>query len=276
MSELIKSSLFKLKSKNILNPELDLRILLNNTNKNKKEIILSNLDEKGIDLKTFNSYLERRLKYEPISKIINKKSFWKYDFYVNQDVLDPRPETELILEESLNFIKNKNKNLNILDIGTGSGCLAISLAKEFINSKILAVDISKKAISIANKNIINHNCLNQIKTKSINFNKVYDNFDLIVSNPPYLSFSEYKKTTTTVKRFDPKIALLGGIDGLLFYKNFSKKIPKIMKKKSFLILEIGEAQASKCIEILSKSGLKLIKKSKDLQNKDRILVFSKV
>ena len=107
MSELIKSSLFKLKSKNILNPELDLRLLLNNTNKNKKEIILSNLEEKFIDIKTFNAYLERRLNYEPISKIINKKSFWKYDFYVNQDVLDPRPETELILEESLNFVKNK-------------------------------------------------------------------------------------------------------------------------------------------------------------------------
>ncbi len=276
MSELIKSSLFKLKSKNILNPELDLRILLNNTNKNKKEIILSNLDEKGIDIKTFNSYLERRLNYEPISKIINKKSFWKYDFYVNQDVLDPRPETELILEESLNFVKNKKKYINILDIGTGSGCLAISLAKEYINAKILAVDISKKAILIANKNIVNHNCLDQIKTKSISFNKVYDKFDLIVSNPPYLSMSEYKKTSISVKKFDPKIALLGGIDGLLFYKYFSKKIPKIMKKNSYLILEIGETQGSKCIELLCKSGLKLIKKSKDLQKKDRILVFSKV
>ncbi len=276
MSDLIKSSLSKLKSKKIINPELDLRVLLNNTKKIKKEIFLSNLNEKNINIKKFNSYLKRRLKHEPVLKIINKKSFWKYDFYVNRHVLDPRPESEFILEESINFIKNKKKCINILDIGTGSGCLSVSLAKEFINSKILAVDISKKAIAIANKNILNHNCSHQIETKVSSYDKLKNQFDLIVSNPPYLSLSEYYKLNKTVKKFDPKMALIGGVDGLFFYRSFANKLPCIMKKNSYLILEIGEEQALKCINLLRNSGLKLIKKTKDLQKKDRILVFSKV
>tara|TARA_Y100001970_G_C14044238_1_gene755439 strand:- start:3 stop:833 length:831 start_codon:yes stop_codon:yes gene_type:complete len=276
MSELIKSSLQKLKLKKISNPELDLRVLINNSKTNNKEIFLSNFSEKDIDIKKFYLYLERRLKHEPISKIINKKNFWKYDFYVNKDVLDPRPETELILEESLNLIKNKKKRIDILDIGTGSGCLAISLAKEFINSKILAVDISKKAVAIANKNIYIHKSASQIITKVISFDRINNYFDLIVSNPPYLSSSEYYKTNIEVKNFDPKVALLGGSNGLLFYKKFAKKLPHIMKKNSYLILEIGEKQASKCIQLFINSGLKFVKKTKDLQKKDRILLFSRV
>ena len=191
-------------------------------------------------------------------------------------MLDPRPETELILEESIKLIKNKKKCIDILDIGTGSGCIAISLGKEFINSKILAVDISKKAVAIANKNILIHKSSHQIKTKVISFDKINNNFDLIVSNPPYLSLSEYYQTNIDVKKFDPKVALIGGINGLLFYKKFAKKLPDIMKKNSFLILEIGENQASKCIKLFIDSGLKFLKKTKDLQKKDRILVFSKV
>ena len=276
MSNLVKLSLKKLKSQNILNPELDLRILLNNSKKKNNELFLSTLNEEEINKIKFEKYLSRRLGHEPISKILNKKNFWKYEFYVNYNVLDPRPETEFIIEESLYYIKNRKKHLNILDIGTGSGCLSVSLAKEFLNSKILAIDISQKAILVAKKNILKHDCNNQIEAKVLSFSKIYGSFDLIVSNPPYLSTKEYLSTHHDIKKFEPKIALFGGFDGLTFYKAYAKKLPNIMKKNAFLILEIGEKQASNCIKIFNNSGLKLIKKSQDLQKKDRILVFSKI
>ena len=141
MNEFINSCLDKLKDKKIPNAEIDLRVLLNYSKYSKNEIILSNFDVTQINIDLFNKLLNRRLANEPISKIINKKYFWKDDFYVNKFVLDPRPETEGIVEESLKLITNKKSKLKILDIGTGSGAIAISLAREFINSDIIAIDV---------------------------------------------------------------------------------------------------------------------------------------
>ena len=156
MNDFIISSLEKLKKKKIPNAEIDLRILLNYSKYSKNEIILSNLDLDQININLFNKVLNRRLSNEPISKIINKKNFWKDEFYVNEFVLDPRPETEGIIEESTKLIKNKQCSIKILDIGTGSGALAISLAREFINAKIMAIDISEEAIKVANANFNNN------------------------------------------------------------------------------------------------------------------------
>ena len=161
MNDLVISSLEKLKEKNIPNPEIDLRILLNHSKCSKNEIILSNFDLDQININLFKKVLNRRLSNEPISKIINKKNFWKDEFYVNEFVLDPRPETEGIVEESLKLIKNKHSNIKILDIGTGSGALAISLAREFTNANITATDVSAEAIKVANKNINNKKLNNQ-------------------------------------------------------------------------------------------------------------------
>ena len=138
-------------SKKFSNPSLELRVLLNKSSINNKDIIFSNFDIKNINLKKFSKALSRRLKREPISKIYNSKNFWKYNFYVNKNVLDPRPETELILEKVLEYFPNKKDNLKILDLCTGSGCLAICLAKEYFNSEITAIDISPKALNVAKK-----------------------------------------------------------------------------------------------------------------------------
>src|SRR5210317_798730 len=165
MNDFIISSLEKLKNKNIPNAEIDLRVLLNYSKYSKNEIILSNFDLDQINIDLFNKVLHRRLSKEPISKIINKKNFWKDEFYVNEFVLDPRPETEGIVEESIKLIKNKNSNIKILDIGTGSGALAISLARKFINSKILDIDISEEAIKVARININKKKLNNQIQLK---------------------------------------------------------------------------------------------------------------
>ena len=276
MNNLIKLSLKKLKIHNIPNPDLDLRILLNYSSKSKKEIFLSNFNDIDIDLHKFHIILNRRLNFEPISKIINKKNFWKYDFYVDHNVLDPRPETELIIEESLKLLTKKNKKINILDLGTGSGCLAVCLAKEFINSKITAIDISTKAMKVASKNFNIHKCKNRITKRICTVESVNKKFDLIVSNPPYLSKDDYQNTSEEIKNYEPKKAFCGGNDGLFFYKKFAKKLPKLMKSNSYLILEIGEKQALNCIKLFSNSGLNFVKKVKDLQKKDRILIFSKL
>jgi len=276
MNNFIISSLNQLKEKKILNPEIDLRVLLNYSKYSKHEITFSNFDLDQINVNLFHKLLNRRLANEPISKIINKKNFWKDDFYVNKFVLDPRPETEGIVEESLKLIKDKKENLKILDIGTGSGALAISLAREFVNADILAIDISDKAIKVANKNIINKKLNNQIQVKKISIDLINEKFNLIVSNPPYLTKKELEKTSLEIRNYEPFIALDGGEDGLDFYREFANKLYRIMATNAYLILEIGDKQYVDCKEIFAVSQLNFHKKTQDLQKKDRIMVFSKI
>ena len=276
MIDLINSSLLALKKKNIPNPELDLRILLRSASFSKKEIILSNFDIEDLNINYFQKILKKRLQFKPISKIINTKSFWKYDFYVNSDVLDPRPETELIIEEVLNNFKVKEKKLKILDIGTGSGCLAISLAKEFVNSETTAIDVSQKALFVAKKNINKYNLSNRINLKLSDIKNLNEKFDIIVSNPPYLSNKEYKNLKQEVKKYEPSIALLGGKDGLKFYRKLAKEVGNLMKINSIFICEIGYNQLIACQNIFKNKNLVLKKISKDIQKIDRTLTFLKI
>ena len=276
MNNLIKESLIKLKQKNITSPELDLRILLKHASKKNDEIILSNLNVDNIDIVKFKSYLQKRINRQPIAKIIKNKPFWKNDFYVNNFVLDPRPETELIIEEALNIYRNKNLKLKILDIGTGSGCLAVSLAKEFKNASITAIDISKEALEVAEKNLKIHNCYNQIQLKMIDFKNINSKFDLIVSNPPYLTNEQFNNADPEVKNFEPKLALVGGNDGLKFYREYSNNLKNLMNKSAHFICEIGINQRQNCEEIFENSGLYLNKIVNDLQGIERILSFSKI
>ena len=276
MNNLVYLSLQKLRDKKIYNPELDLRILLNHSSKIKKQIFLNNFNINDIDIDYFNSLLQKRLNYEPISKIIKKKNFWKYDFFVNSNVLDPRPETELIIEEVLSNIKDRKKQYKILDIGTGSGCLAICLAKELTNSKITAIDISKTAINVAKKNIKLKKLEHQIDLRLIDINKIKDKYDIIVSNPPYLTECEYEKAQEEIKNFEPKVALVGGLDGLQIYRILSKKIDYIMTNNSYFVCEIGKGQLDSIKDIFQNTNLILKKISKDLNKIDRTLTFFKI
>ena len=276
MNNLIQESLIKLKKKNINNPELDMRILLKHASKKNNEIILSNLNLDNIDIDKFKISLQKRLNRQSVAKIINNKSFWKYNFYVNNFVLDPRPDTELIIEEVLNIYKNKNQQLKILDIGTGSGCIAISLAKEFKNASITAIDVSQEALEVAAKNSKIHNCVNQIQLKLIDFKNINSKFDLIVSNPPYLTNDQFDNTDPEVKYFEPKLSLVGGDDGLKFYREYSYTLQNLMNKKAYFVCEIGINQRQDCEEIFQNSGLNLSNIVHDLQGIERILSFSKI
>ena len=276
MNELIKESLIKLKQINIINPELDLRLLLKHSSKKNNDIILSNINLKDINIVKFKSFLQKRINRQPIAKIINNKSFWKNNFYVNNFVLDPRPETELIIEEALNIYRNKNLKLKILDIGTGSGCIAISLAKEFKNASITAIDISKEALEVAEKNLKRNDCTKQIQLKLIDYKKINLKYDLIVSNPPYLTNKQFNNAQPEVRNYEPKLALVGGDDGLKFYREYSNKLVKLMNKNAYFVCEIGIDQRKNCEEIFQNSGLFLNKIVNDFQGIERILSFSKI
>lgn len=276
MNNIIKSSLLELKKKNFLNPELDLKLLLQEASCKKKEIILSNLNIDDIDINYFNLLISKRLNREPISKILKRKYFWKNQFFVNSDVLDPRPESELIIEEVLKNINDRDKSLKILDVGTGSGCLAISLAKELKNSKVTAIDVSQKALAVAKKNVKLHNMGNQIEIKNRRIENIKNKFDIIISNPPYINENEYRNLQVEIRNFEPKVALLGGEDGLKFYRLFAENVERIMNKNSIFICEIGSSQLNSCKSIFSKTNLILKKISKDLQNIDRTLTFLKI
>ena len=131
-------------------------------------------------------------------------------------------------------------------------------------------------MKIASKNFKSHNCNKQIIEKICKIESLKQKFDLIVSNPPYLSKKDYELTSIDIKKYEPKKAFYGGVDGFYFYRKFSKLLPKIMNRNSYLVLEIGENQAKKCMKLFNKSGLKFVKKVQDLQEKDRILIFSKL
>ena len=203
MNNFIKNHLEKLQNNHFLYPDIELRALFNKTSKLKKEIIFSNFEIDQINLNLFQKAFARRLVNEPLAKIFNEKYFMKYGFYVDENVLDPRPETELIIDTVEKYFQDNKLNLKIADLGTGSACLAISLAKRYINSKITATDISSKALSVAKKNSKKFNTCNQIEficCDWINSTKI---FDVVVSNPPYLTINEYKNLYKGSKNYEP-------------------------------------------------------------------------
>ena len=260
---------------NFDNPELELRILLKKTSYNNKNIILSNFNFEDVNLNKFIEAFQRRLKREPISKIFNTKSFWKYNFFVNENVLDPRPETEVIIEQILKLYPNRNESLRILDMCTGSGCLAISLAKEYPNSKLVATDISTKAISIAKINSKKLNCYKQITFYKCDLISKIEEFDIVVANPPYLSKAEFDKTLPEVHLYDPRIALVALNNGYEIYDKIAKILPRICNSKSKIFLEVCSMKVKKIINLLKFNNIKCLAVKKDLQKLNRVLILKK-
>jgi len=267
-----------LKANKIANPYLDSGILLSESiNRDKKHIILNPkeiLNSK--QLKNFNSLIERRKKGEPIAYLINKKEFWKDEFYVNNSVLIPRPDTELIIDEVLK-IYSKISQIQVLDIGTGSGCILLSILKERGNFYGTGIDVSKKSINVSKFNAKKLKLSNRAKF----YNSDVDNFkigkyDLVVSNPPYIELLNLKYLEKDVVNFEPKLALNGGLDGFSKIRKVISKTSVMIKKKGKFILEIGFNQKNKVKEILKKEGFYINKTLKDYGNNDRCLISTKI
>jgi len=266
-----------LKNYRIKSARLDSELLLSSSLKISRESLLLNLNKeiKINENKKFKLLLEKRVKKVPVAYILGYKDFWKSKFLVNNSVLIPRPETELIVEEALNYLP-KSKYKKILDIGTGSGCILISILLERQKSIGAGLDISKNAIKIAKINAKLQQVHNRITFVNTDVDKYnLGKYDLIVSNPPYIERVKISRLEEDIKNFEPKSALDGGHDGYSKIKKVIKKSSDILKRKGNLILEIGYDQAYNTSLLLQKYGFYINKVSKDLSNKDRCIVSTK-
>ena len=277
-SQILKKGENFLKRRKIKNPFLDTELILSKVINKKREEIILNINNKlnNSDIIKFKNYLFRRSQNEPIAYILGYKHFWKDKFLTNKSVLIPRPDTELIIEEALKYLPNDNSK-KILDIGTGSGCLIVSLIKERPKCTATAIDISLKSINVAKTNAKLHQLENKINFINIDIDKYKSSYyDLIISNPPYINNVELNRLDNDIKFHEPKLALSGGYDGLRNLKKVIFKSKKLLKINGKLILEIGYKQKNQCVKILNENKFYINKISKDLSGKDRCIVSTKL
>ncbi len=278
----IKSAINKgkkiLKQNFILSSSLDSEILLAKVlNKDRKYILFNpnKLLNKN-NIYNFEKLIEKRSLKKPISYLTNKKNFWNSEFYVTDDVLIPRPDTELLVENVLKLTKNKNR-FKILDIGIGSGCILLSILKERPNFNGVGLDISKNCLNISKINAIKLNVVSRLKLYKTNVDKFnLGKYDLIVSNPPYIENYKIKYLEKDVSLYEPLLALSGGLDGLSEIRKVVKKSSELIKRKGKLVLEIGFNQKNKVIKILKKEGFYINNTIKDLAKNDRCIISTKI
>ena len=249
------------------------RLLAFSLNVPKEYLIINNEKElKKQELECYNKYIKRLINGEPIQYILGKQEFMGIEIVLDHNVLIPQPDTEILVEEAIKIAKQYKKP-KVLDLCTGSGAIAVSISKDVPEAEIIASDISIKALQIAKKN----DKYNKIKLiQSDLFNNINDKFDIIISNPPYIKTEEIPKLSKEVQN-EPLIALDGGQDGLIFYRDIVKQAYKYLKDNGKLCLEIGDEQKEAIIEIL-KSNLNYtnIKEYKDLQGNDRVIIAEKM
>tara|TARA_B100001540_G_scaffold108151_1_gene97212 strand:+ start:90 stop:938 length:849 start_codon:yes stop_codon:yes gene_type:complete len=267
-----------LRAKNIKSSNLDCELILSKVlNKTREEILinLNNTISESQEEK-FLFYLRKRKNKKPISYILGFKYFWKYKFYINKSTLIPRPESEHLVEHALKYVPT-SKSMNILDIGTGSGCLVISLLKERYNCIATAIDISKDALKVAKINAKLHQLENKIRFLNIDIDKFNSSkYDLIISNPPYINKVDLNRLDDDVRLYEPRLALYGGINGFDAINKVIKKSSKLLKCNGKLIIEIGHKQKNYTIKILQENGFYINEIFKDFSGKDRCLVSTKI
>lgn len=263
----------KLKKKNISSYNLDSELLLSKVlNKSREEVLVS--PDKIVDPKNiskFNNLIKRRLMNEPIAYIFKEKEFWSKKFKVDRNTLIPRPETELMVEKLVGIFKGKN--ISILDIGTGCGCILISLLLELKHSRGVGIDISRKAISIARKNLKKFSKKTNLKFYVREIKQIFNQkFDLVVSNPPYISRMYLRNLQQDVRDYEPKIALDGGNDGLDLVKKVIYKAKEILKVDGLLALELDNKQYLKVSKILIKEKFIVKDYIKDYRDNIRCII----
>ena len=258
--------------------KLDVEILLSEAIQKNREYLIMNFKKKveNKNIKLFKKMLNKRKKGEPIAYILNKKEFWKNSFYVDRNVLIPRPDTEVLVEEVLKLF-NKNLKLNVLDIGTGSGCILLSILKERKNFYGTGIDISKKAIKVANFNAKMHQLSNRVNFYYSDIDKfLFGKYDLIESNPPYIKKMSLKYLDKDIKGYEPTQALDGGKCGFSEIEKVVNKASILIKKNGRFVLEIGFDQKKKTLEILKNNGFFINRAVKDYGKNDRCIICTKL
>ncbi|OUX44289.1 MAG: protein-(glutamine-N5) methyltransferase, release factor-specific [Proteobacteria bacterium TMED261] len=277
LEQTIQHAYKTLKESNINSYQLDAEIILSNIMGVTREFLITNSNQM-VTKDVIQKYLiaiERRKRNEPVAYITGKKEFWSNDFMVNHGTLVPRPETELLIYKLISLYKNKK--VNILDIGTGSGCILLSLLSELKEAKGTGIDISSKAIITAISNARKMELLNRSRFKVLNFENFYSTkYDLIVSNPPYIPFKDIKNLSKDIKNFEPIVALNGGNDGLDIIKKIIYKSDCLLKKNGILAIEIGYNQYSKVNKLLKYNRYREVSKEFDYNNNVRCIITTKM
>ena len=275
--KIIEQASKMLKKHNIQSYELDAQLLLSNIMKVKREYLIIN-NKLNISEKIMGKYdlaIKRRIKREPVAYITGKKEFWSDNYLVNRGTLIPRPETELLIYKIVKFFKNKK--ISILDIGTGSGCILLSILKELNFARGIGIDISSKAIKTAEVNSKNLKLSNRSKFKVVNLDKFnLGKYDLIVSNPPYIPSKDIKNLSKDIINYEPLTALNGGSDGLDLIKKVIYKSNYLLKKDGLLALEIGHSQYQRVSCILKSNGYREMSKEYDFGRNVRCIIGTKV
>ena len=274
----IKEGSEKLKQYNIESALLDSQLLMSETIKKDLKFIILNPGKKlkNFDYEYFKKLISYRAKGKPVAYLTGIKSFWNYDFFLNDKVLIPRPDSELIVDQVLKIYKNKRK-INFLEVGVGSGCLILSILKEKKLFSGTGIDISDHSIKISNINAKNLKIENRIKLyKSDIDNFNLGKYDLIISNPPYIKKLDFKNLKKDVSKFEPRLALDGGLEGLSCFRKIIKKSSELIKNHGKLILEIAFDQKRDVAKILTDNGFYINKILKDLANNDRCIISTKI
>jgi release factor glutamine methyltransferase len=220
----------------------------------------------------FDQYVLRRLNSEPLSKIVGIREFWGKSFYVTKDTLDPRPDSETLIEGVLDLFPDRNQPLKVLDLGTGTGCLLLSVLGEYPQATGVGIDLSYNALKIAQKNVFHHKLEDRCVLVNGSWTEaVFDKFDVILSNPPYIG--EDESLSETVALYDPPMALYAGKDGLSCYRQLAACVGKQLSSTGRVILEIGCGQSDNVKSIFNKQGFSLIQERYDLSGIPRALVF---
>ncbi len=282
---LIKSEVQKLRRVGIETANLDCRLLLSkslNTNKTLYNHEFINITENEIN--NFKNLIEKRLSGKPVSRIINKRNFWKNEFKLNEETLDPRSDSETLIDTVLTHFTDKLQSLKILDLGSGSGCLGLSLLDEYQNSTVSFLDTSQKSLEIVKINSFNFGLSDRSKLIHLDWrNENWDiklfeienetKFDILISNPPYIPTFDIQNLQKEVKEYDPFVALNGGKDGLEAYKLIIPKLRNIIKKNGKIFFEIGKGQENFVSSEAMEHGLFPIEYKKDLSGVIRVIVF---
>ena len=276
LEELIKNGSKQLKKSKTKTSLLDAEIILSDLMGVTREFLITNNNMNISDniKKKFNHAINRRINNEPVAYITGKRDFWTETFAVNRATLIPRPETELLIYKIIKFFRNKS--INILDIGTGSGCILLSILKELKFSRGTGIDISNLAIKVAINNSRRFNLSNRSKFKVFDINKFkFGKYDLIVSNPPYIPSKEIKKLSKDIRDYEPDIALNGGKDGLDLIKKVIYKSSKLLKNNGLFAIEIGANQYLRVLAIMNKCGFRVVGKEFDYNDNVRCIISTK-
>jgi len=267
-----------LKKNYIKSSLLDSEILISKVINKNREYIILNLDKEieEDDYLKFKSLVVERSKGKPMAYLTGKKYFWKYEFNVEENVLIPRPDTEIIIQQVLKIYKNKHK-INFLDVGVGSGAILLSILKEKKGFLGTGIDISNNCLNVCKNNAYKLGVYERIKLFKSNIDNFSNGkYDLIISNPPYIKKLDLKKLDKDVKDFEPKIALNGGLDGLSEIRKVIKKSTELIKKNGKLIIEIAFNQKKEVKKILKDNGFYIIAVIKDLAKNDRCIISKKI